>query len=329
MKGRNAILAGLLLCCVPFLFACRTSQDPVDIIPVITASPVPPAAPTPVPVSPVVLNMETGSVYGGGVIQLAAYENPSGRELESASVRWTSSETSVAVVESYGVVIGLSEGTAVITAETPAGDTASCTVAVTSDRPKPRQTVRLTTTDCRRGKQKLEPAEVRRVQSLADALLPETAGERIALSALRYVGNYYGVKEGNIDCSMLLLYACLDNGGFLPRRSDWQAKALEARAVDRADLRAGDVLFFAYEAGDPCSCKTAPLCTRHLGVHHAAVYLGERSGVHYLVEASSVVGRVCVRAWDGGEQHAGLRLVLIARPDDGTVYSETIAEGTE
>jgi len=141
-------------------------------------------------------------------------------------------------------------------------------------------------------------------------------------TALRYVGNYYGVREGNIDCSMLLLYACLDNGGFLPRRSDWQAKALESYAVGREDLRTGDFLFFAYPQGEPCSCRTAPLCTRHLGVHHAAIYLGESKGTHYVIEASSVVGRVVVRTWDGGDRHAGLKLVLIARPDDGTVFSE-------
>lgn len=325
MKRNVAVTAMLLFCCVPFFAACRADgPELVEIVPIVTQTPAPPTTPTPVPEPPIVLNMEEGSCYGGGVIQLVAYENPGMREMDDA--KWTSSDETVALVESYGVVIGLSEGTAVITAGNEAGDTASCTVTVTSDRPQPREKIALTSTDCRRGKEKLKSAEVRRIQALADALSSDAVGERVALSALRYVGNYYGVREGNIDCSMLLLYACLDNGGFLPRRSDWQAKALTPRTVAREDLQAGDFLFFAYHEGDTCSCRTAPICTRYLGVHHAAIYLGASNGTHYLIEASSVVGRLVVRAWDGGDSHAGLKLVQIARPDDGTVFDERNAE---
>lgn len=313
MKRKAVFAAGTLLCCVLFFCACAGGPQVVDIFQILTPSPTPPVLPTPVPEPPLVLNMHEGSVYGGGVIQLAAYETPGRRKTDD--VRWTSSDETVAVVEEYGVVIGLAEGEALITAENAAGDAAVCRVTITSDRPQPRQSLALTAMNCRRGTTKLGDAEIGRIRQLAASLSADAAGERIALSALRYVGNFYGVKEGNIDCSMLLLYACLDNGGLLPRRSDWQAKRLETLEVKKSGLRAGDFLFFAYEEGDECSCRTAPICTRYLGVHHAAVYLGQSRGTHYLIEASSVVGRVVVRAWDGSDRHAGLQLVLCTRPD--------------
>lgn len=316
-RARRLCSAALALCLLLSLCACRPAAAPeapviaFSLVPEVTKTPVP--LPTPVPTPAFFLNESKAQIYGGGICQLVAYHNPGAKESET--VRWTSSDESVAIVEEYGVVIGLSVGTAVITADANdgSGNTAACRITVSSDRPQPREQIRLRDLCYQKGKP-LPDARADAITAYAEALDPARQGDSIARAALRYAGNYYGTKEGNIDCSMLLLYACLDNDLRLPRRSDWQARALEANAVSRDALEPGDMMFFAYHAEDECSCRTAPRCTRYLGVHHAAVYLGKVDGKHYVVEASSAIGRVVVRQWDGSGSHAGLKLVLCARP---------------
>ena len=317
-SGRMARAAAVLLSGALFLCCACRSKAPervqFHLVPEITMTPAP--LPTTAPAPAFYLNLAEDEIYGGGVCQLVAYHNPGGRE--SDTVYWTSSDERVAIVEEYGVVIGLSEGRAVITAHANdgSGDTAACSVAVTSSRPQPRESLRLRNNCYQNGKQ-MYASRIQPIEDFIEGLDMSAPGSRLALSALRYVGNYYGTKEGNIDCSMLLLYACLDNGLRLPRRSDWQARALEEKAVPLEALQTGDFMFFAYMEGDRCSCRTAPACTRYLGVHHSAVYLGEVEGRRYLIEASSAIGRVVVRAWDGSDMHAGMRIVLCARPGAG------------
>lgn len=76
-----------------------------------------------VPNSSVTLSKTSASISRGENVKLTATVKPSG------SVIWSSSNTSVATVRN-GVVSGLRNGTATITAKTSAGATASCKVTV-------------------------------------------------------------------------------------------------------------------------------------------------------------------------------------------------------
>ena len=53
--------------------------------------------------------------------------------VEGEAIVWTSSDPSVASVDSNGVVTGIKAGTAVITATLDNGQSATCTVTVTAD----------------------------------------------------------------------------------------------------------------------------------------------------------------------------------------------------
>ena len=316
LRERAALVALCLFCMAAgLLCACRAEEADggpvvISVLPQATATPLP--LPTNTPEPAFFLNAAAGEVYGGGAYQLVAYENPGASVCPDARVQWESSDERVAIVEEYGVVIGLQTGSAVITATSDRGDTASFSVTVTSDRPQPKETI-VYRGHVYKKKEAMFATFADQVAAYVDTLDPTRPGTKLLLSSLRYVGYNYGVKEGNIDCSMLLLYACLDNGISLPRRSDWQARLLEPHMVAMAELQPGDLMFFAYPEGYNCSCSTRPVCKRYLGVHHAAVYLGEAEGRRYVVEASSAVGRVVVRFWDGSTEHAGLRLVLCAR----------------
>ena len=259
------------------------------------------------------LNHSETEIYGGGVCQLVSYCYSD--DNECATTTWKSSDKSVAMIDEYGVVVGLKKGTATITAKANDGtkNRAVCQIRVTSDRPQPNRKINIK--NCLYSGTKLTRENADDLQKYIDSL-DETrhTGEAIVLSALRYTGRYYGTKEGNIDCSMLLFYTGLDNRITLPRRSDWQAEALKKYEVKYTELKPGDFMFFAYKPGIVCTCSTAPHCKRYLGIHHAAVYLGKVDGVNYIVEASSKVGRVCVREWDGNSDHAGMDIVFCGRP---------------
>ncbi len=72
---------------------------------------------------------ETATVYAGEKITLKAKVTPADANVQS--IKWSSSNTSVAKVTSKGVVTGVKSGTAVITVQTTEGDyTANCTVTV-------------------------------------------------------------------------------------------------------------------------------------------------------------------------------------------------------
>lgn len=81
-----------------------------------------------VPVSSIVLNKKTASIYIGKTLLLKATIYPENASVQK--VTWVSSDASIALVDGYtGLVTGLAEGEAVITAT--AGDkSASCTVTV-------------------------------------------------------------------------------------------------------------------------------------------------------------------------------------------------------
>ena len=90
-------------------------------------------------------------------------------------------------------------------------------------------------------------------------------GERAAAVALDQVGvryRYGGESPQGFDCSGLVHYAYNQAGVNVPRTTTqlWAAAA----NVDRADLRAGDVLFFRIDGK----------------MSHVGIYLGEKRFVH-------------------------------------------------
>jgi peptidoglycan DL-endopeptidase CwlO len=93
------------------------------------------------------------------------------------------------------------------------------------------------------------------------ALLP-TPGEEAVAVALRYLGVPYvwaGASPAGFDCSGFVMYVYGKLGVPLPH-SSWMLWE-EGRAVSRAQLRPGDVLFFA-------------------GLSHVGIYVGHGRFVH-------------------------------------------------
>ncbi|AZV57184.1 Ig-like domain-containing protein [Clostridium sp. AWRP] len=90
--------------------------------------------PAPVSVTGVTLD-KTGTVIVGKTLQLNASVQPD--NATNKNVSWTSDKTDIAAVDKNGVVTGVKEGTATITATTEDGQkTAVCTVTVQSDNSK-------------------------------------------------------------------------------------------------------------------------------------------------------------------------------------------------
>lgn len=107
-------------------------------------------------------------------------------------------------------------------------------------------------------------------------------GQRVADLALRWLGTPYAWGGGNasgptrgvdgpgggwndgskygFDCSGLTLWAWAQVGVYLPHYSGYQYNS--GARISSSDLMPGDLVFWAYNAGDPGS------------IHHVAIYLG-------------------------------------------------------
>jgi cell wall-associated NlpC family hydrolase len=72
----------------------------------------------------------------------------------------------------------------------------------------------------------------------------------------------WGIDAGVVgfDCSGLTRYAYAQAGIVIPRQSRVQYAALPK--VSSNDLQAGDLVFYAFDTGDPST------------IHHVAMYLG-------------------------------------------------------
>jgi cell wall-associated NlpC family hydrolase len=77
----------------------------------------------------------------------------------------------------------------------------------------------------------------------------------------RYGGN---TPDGGFDCSGLVGYVFRDAAGVTLPRTSGEMSDLRARKLDREDLQAGDLVFFAEG--------------RHIG--HVGIYVGEQRFVH-------------------------------------------------
>ncbi|MBR2810844.1 MAG: Ig-like domain-containing protein, partial [Solobacterium sp.] len=82
----------------------------------------------PIEVTSVSLDQTAASILVKGTVQLKAAVSPA--DAADKTVTWSSDKTAVATVSDNGLVTGVSVGTAVITARTANGKTASCTVTV-------------------------------------------------------------------------------------------------------------------------------------------------------------------------------------------------------
>ncbi len=297
------------------LEAEREKEPPAETLPPEaepTPEPTPEPSPTQAPGALFYLNEEKASVHGGGSVELEAFIDSD--KTESETVRWSSSDEDVLIVDEYGVAVGLKKGNAVVTADANdgTGRTAECKIRVTSDRPKQKSSIYYGG-NCFAGTKKLDNAESRHVRKYVEGMDDALPGTKIVKDTLHYVSYPYGTDPKQIDCSMLLLYAALDSGIRIPRQSDKQARFLKKWEIPLEQLEPGDFVYFAYPEDVECSCSTAPVCKRYMRIHHCAVYLGETRGLKYFAEASSRVGRVCIRRWDGTPDYVGFRIVFCAR----------------
>ena len=103
-------------------------------------------------------------------------------------------------------------------------------------------------------------------------LLPGTpradAANAVLFRAMALVGTPYhfggNTPQGGFDCSGLVGYVFRDAAGVLLPRTSREMGDLKARKLDREDLQAGDLVFFADG--------------RHIS--HVGIYVGEQRFVH-------------------------------------------------
>jgi gamma-D-glutamyl-L-lysine dipeptidyl-peptidase len=101
-------------------------------------------------------------------------------------------------------------------------------------------------------------------------------GDAICDSASRWLGVPYqwgGITMGGVDCSGFVQALYRMHGRMLPRDSDQQSRVGEAvdPGPDFAELRAGDLLFYAEEPG---RCTHVTLSTGGSGIIHASLANG-------------------------------------------------------
>ena len=94
------------------------------------------------------------------------------------------------------------------------------------------------------------------------------AANAVLFRAIALVGTpyHYGgnTPEGGFDCSGLVGYVFRDAAGVALPRTSSDMSDLRARRLDREDLQAGDLVFFA----------------EHSHVVHVGIYVGEQRFVH-------------------------------------------------
>jgi cell wall-associated NlpC family hydrolase len=105
--------------------------------------------------------------------------------------------------------------------------------------------------------------------ALADVPPPNGTAAAAVRAALGEIGKPYrwgATGPGSFDCSGLVGFAYAEAGLALPRTSRQQWSA--GRHVEVADLRPGDLVFWAHDAGDPAT------------IHHVGIYVGQGLMVH-------------------------------------------------
>ncbi|MBM7649569.1 cell wall-associated NlpC family hydrolase [Bacillus ectoiniformans] len=124
--------------------------------------------------------------------------------------------------------------------------------------------------------------------------MPAPTGQQIVDSGKQFLGLPYlwaGMSGFGFDCSGFTYTMYHANGITIPRDSSVQAK--NGLPVERENLQAGDLLFFAYEEGKG-------------RVHHVGMYVGEGKMIHSPNSSTHV--RIDVIDESGyGNEYAGAR----------------------
>ena len=121
-----------------------------------------------------------------------------------------------------------------------------------------------------------------------------TSASAIITTAKQYLGVPYlwgGTSPSGFDCSGLVQYVFQANGITLPRTSAQQYTA--GAAVSRANLQAGDLVFFATGSG---------------GVSHVGIYIGDGQFIHASSSKGVVISDLTSSYWTGC--YYGARRVL-------------------
>lgn len=255
------------------------------------------------------LNASKLSLNGGETFLLKATVMP--EDATKKAITWQSSDASIARVDENGLVIGYKKGEAKISAVAADGSgvIGICKVKVTSNAKI-----------LENGEAK-DPVFYSNVYDLYSQLgsdeeqslrayysaLGKDRASRIIKKALEYAGVGYMY----VDCSKLTKIAYRAGGYSIPRISDDQAYALRSRTVDRSKLRPGDLIFFKKLPNEFCSCGA--VCRRYGEIHHVGIYYGYVDGSHYIIDASSVIGKIVIRKWDGSDNFAEMLYAFAAR----------------
>jgi len=246
------------------------------------------------------LNATRLSVTGGETFLLKATVMPEDATIKA--ITWQSSDTSVVRVDENGLVTGYGKGEAKVSAVAADGSgvIGICKVKVTSNAKI-----------LENGEAK-DPVFYGNVYDLYSLLGSDeeqslrayynTLGKDRAARILKKALEYAGVGYAYVDCSKLTKIAYRAGGYNIPRISDDQAYALRSRTVDRSKLRPGDLIFFKKQPNEFCSCGA--VCRRYGEIHHVGIYFGFVDGSHYIIDASSVIGKIVIRKWDGSDNFA-------------------------
>ncbi len=266
----------------------------------------------------VVIAQPAQTLTAGDVFQLSAEVGPA--EAYDKTVSWSSSNKKVATVDENGVVTAVKRGKAYIYARANGGGS------------KTRARVRITVVSA--PKSPAEPTPVKTDPSNSDGVnysgnvydlytqlgageeeavrayintLGKSRGERIVKTAMKYIGTPYE----DLDCSTFTRTVYAKYKYKIGRLSDVQAKNCRKYEIAKADIRPGDLVFFRENDGVKCKCSTAS-CWRYRQIHHVGIYIGDINGMGYIVDASSVVGKIVVRRWNYGDSFAEMTYVTAA-----------------
>ncbi len=226
-------------------------------------------------------------------------------------VKWQSSDPTVVSVDDNGVAKGHLKGTVKVYAVATDGSqvVGMCSIKVISDAAVQENGEPAEDPIFSGNVYKLYTplgADVEQVLRAYYNTLGTGRNVRIIKKALEYAGVAYAY----VDCSKLTKIAYKAGGYTIPRVSDDQAYALRNRAIDRSKLKPGDLIFFKKLPNELCSCGTT--CRRYQEIHHVGIYFGYVDGHHYIIDASSVIGKIVIRQWDASDSFAEMLYAFAA-----------------
>lgn len=267
----------------------------------------------PIKVKKIKLSASKLSLDGGETYSILAYASPA--EATNQELSYESSNDSVASVSADGVITAWQRGKAKITVTATDGSNkkATCTVTVTSSPLlKQRSDGTIFVGADYVGNvfhlyTRLGRNEELAVEAYMNSL-GSSKGERIVKRAAEYLGLSYDY----CDCSSLVSRVYSFVGRSMSGTSAQQAKKCSGRQVSPDSVQPGDLLFFKNLPGEQCGCGA--YCHRYMSIHHVGIYAGNVGGTRYVIDASTVIGKIVIRQWNLSENFAGMQLVFCAHP---------------